>query len=75
MVLIVDAPAQALVLRVEVPVRILRADGLIELVAVVAAVETQFEVPLLRAGGASSSCKRPSPRQPRLKNWVSAGGW
>ena len=47
----VDALPQALSPRCAVPVRILRASGAIEPLAAVAAVETQLEVELLRAGG------------------------
>ncbi|MET0507450.1 MAG: aconitate hydratase AcnA [Burkholderiaceae bacterium] len=47
----VDALPQTLSPRCEVPVRILRASGAIEPLTAVAAVETQLEVELLRAGG------------------------
>ncbi|MES2188358.1 MAG: aconitate hydratase AcnA [Pseudomonadota bacterium] len=49
--LAVDAPAGTLGPRCAVPVRILRRGGSVEILAGVAAVETQLEVDLLRAGG------------------------
>ncbi|MEF7617001.1 aconitate hydratase AcnA [Aquincola sp. MAHUQ-54] len=47
----IDAPDAALSPRCAVPVRVLRADGTVECHEAVAAVETQLEVTLLRAGG------------------------
>ncbi|WP_321964806.1 aconitate hydratase AcnA [Paraburkholderia sp. J7] len=47
----VDAPAAAITPRCEVPVRIARADGRVETIAVRVAVETQLECALLRSGG------------------------
>ena len=47
----IDAPADTLTPRACVPVRILRANGNVHTVDATAAVETQFEVELLRAGG------------------------
>ncbi|MFP5399328.1 MAG: aconitate hydratase AcnA [Gammaproteobacteria bacterium] len=47
----IDAPADALRPRQRVPVRLLRRDGSVRDVAATAAVETDFEVALLRAGG------------------------
>ncbi len=47
----IDAPATKLAPRIAVPVRVLRGDGSVEDVPAVAAVETQFEVDVLRAGG------------------------
>ncbi|HSW22111.1 MAG TPA: aconitate hydratase AcnA [Burkholderiaceae bacterium] len=47
----IEANADAIEPRTGVPVRILRSDGRIEALSASAAVETQFEVELLRAGG------------------------
>ncbi len=47
----VDAPDGSLVPRAAVPVRVLRNDGRVENLQAIAAVETQFEVDVLRAGG------------------------
>ena len=47
----VDAPAASLQPRVRVPVRVLRSNGTAMKVQAIAAVETEFEVALLRAGG------------------------
>jgi aconitate hydratase len=47
----VDARAEVLAPRVEVPVRVLRANGAVESFKATAAVETQLEVELLRDGG------------------------
>jgi len=47
----VDAPADTLAPRCDVPVRIVRADGSIEAMTATAAVETQLETRLLRSGG------------------------
>jgi aconitate hydratase len=47
----VDARAEVLVPRVDVPVRVLRANGVVESFHATAAVETQLEVELLRDGG------------------------
>jgi aconitate hydratase len=47
----IDAPPHALRPRAAVPVRLLRRDGRVEALAAIAAVETQREVELLRAGG------------------------
>ena len=47
----VDAPAASLQPRVRVPVRVLRSNGTAMEVQAIAAVETEFEVALLRAGG------------------------
>lgn len=46
-----DAPDATLEPRVPVPVRVLRNDGRVEPLLAFAAVETQFEVDVLRAGG------------------------
>ena len=47
----IDAPAQSLAPRCEIPVRVLRTNGPIESFKATAAVETQLEAELLRAGG------------------------
>lgn len=47
----IDAPEAALAPRAPVSVRVLRRDGRIGHVQAIAAVETQFEVDVLRAGG------------------------
>jgi aconitate hydratase len=47
----VDARAQALSPRCAVPIRVLRANGTVEAMQSIAAVETQLEVELLRNGG------------------------
>jgi aconitate hydratase len=47
----IDAPEATLVPRASVQVRALRADGRVETIGAVAALETQFEVDVLRAGG------------------------
>ena len=47
----IDASADQLSPRGSVPLRILRADGRIEEIQAIAAVETQFDVDVLRAGG------------------------
>ena len=47
----VDATPEAVAPRAEVGVRILRKDGSVEAIVATAAVETQLEVELLRAGG------------------------
>jgi aconitate hydratase len=47
----VDAPADALTPRCKIPVKIVRADGSVDLVSAFAAVETQLECRLLRSGG------------------------
>jgi aconitate hydratase len=47
----IDAPAQRLMPRAAVPVRLLRRDGTVEDFETTAAVETEFELGLLRAGG------------------------
>jgi len=47
----VDAPADTLAPRCDVPVRIVRADGSIEAMTATAAVETQLETRFLRSGG------------------------
>jgi len=47
----IDARAETLKVRAAVPVRLLRADGRVEAFAATAAVETQLEIDLLRAGG------------------------
>jgi aconitate hydratase len=47
----IDAKPESMSPRCDVPVRILRADGRIESMIASAAIETQLEVELLRAGG------------------------
>jgi aconitate hydratase len=47
----IDVDAAALVPRAQLPVRILRQDGRVETLLATAAIETQLEVDLLRAGG------------------------
>jgi aconitate hydratase len=47
----IDARADTLKVRAAVPVKLLRADGRVESFAAAAAVETQLEIDLLRAGG------------------------
>ena len=47
----VDAASASLTPRCDVMVRLLRKDGRVEVIAATAAVETQLEVELLRAGG------------------------
>jgi aconitate hydratase len=47
----IDAVADTIAPRAQVPVWVLRADGRREQVAAIAAVETQLEVELLRQGG------------------------
>ncbi|HEX7889741.1 MAG TPA: aconitate hydratase AcnA, partial [Ramlibacter sp.] len=47
----IDARTDALKVRAAVPVKLLRADGRVETFAATAAVETQLEIDLLRAGG------------------------
>ena len=47
----VDAPADRLAPRCRIPIRILRADGRVEPLLAAAAVETELDVELLRAGG------------------------
>ncbi|HXH04184.1 MAG TPA: aconitate hydratase AcnA, partial [Candidatus Competibacteraceae bacterium] len=54
----VDAPLDSLTPRCTVPVRIVRADRTINALETVAAVETQFEVELLKAGGVIPSILR-----------------
>ena len=49
--LAVEAPAELIAPRCEVAVRLLRADGTTQLLRCKAAVETQFEVELLKSGG------------------------
>jgi aconitate hydratase len=68
----IDARPEALAPRVAVTVRVLRADGRVDTFPATAAVETGFEVALLRAGGvipsilrrmlgADASCDNPTP--------------
>jgi aconitate hydratase len=59
----VDAPPQMLAPRCEVPVRVLRADGLVEAITATAAVETQLEVELLRDGGVIPSILKKTLRE------------
>ncbi|MFS8974573.1 aconitate hydratase AcnA [Cupriavidus necator] len=47
----VDAPAHAIAPRCRIPVRIVRANGVVDEIEATAAVETQLEVELLRRGG------------------------
>jgi aconitate hydratase len=54
----IDAPADSLSPRCRVAVRLLRAAGRAESIAATAAVETQFEVGLLRDGGVMPSILR-----------------
>jgi aconitate hydratase len=54
----VDAPGEAMTPRAAVAVQVLRADGRLDRLQAVAAVETQFEVDLLRAGGVIPSILR-----------------
>ena len=54
----VDAPGEAMTPRAAVAVQVRRADGRVDRLQAVAAVETQFEVDLLRAGGVIPSILR-----------------
>jgi aconitate hydratase len=61
----IDAMADNLQARMAIPVTLIRADGTREPVQAVAAVETRFEVELLRDGGVLPHILRIATERPR----------